>query len=309
MVTKCFWLWYNTIMLRLRRKTIFIWAASLGLILWVVGGTLWYTSLYMTPERRFWAAIGNSMRTTSVTKAVVQDTPNGETTQLNRMTFMPIAYADGKTKIYNRTSTQTSSTIVTRTLNTPTDSFVKYESIDTNEKTEEGSNFDFGNVIDKWASTGAEASAEAGPNQQFAESYIQLIPFANLDHAAAQDFVSKLRATDAYEVDYSLVEEDSENDLTVYSVTVNAKSYVTVLSEVFKKMGFGELAALDPTQYDATSTIKIKLALGGDNTVRKIAFSESQFESYQDYGAQVALETPKDPISYVDLQTRLQSAR
>lgn len=293
-------------MLGIRKKTIFSALILCGAIIFVVAGVLAYTNLYMNKERRFWAAIENGLRTNSVTKEVVQDNPNGSSIQLSRMNFGPNTFVEGKTSVYNRTSTVTSTTIVTRTLTTKDASFVQYEDIQTNEKKDDDSAFDFTDVIGTWAKQ--DTNEETG-KEQLAENFIQLVPFASLDGQVAQDFVKKLREVNAYSVDFGATEEDSKNKLTVYSVTVNAKAYVSVLSEVMEASGFGQLPMLDESQYDATSTIKIKLAIDSANTVRKIAFSESEFESYLDYGASFALQTPDTTISLLDLQTRLQSAR
>ncbi|MDQ2973444.1 MAG: hypothetical protein M3Q79_03110 [bacterium] len=296
-------------MLKTRRKTIFTALVVLALIMWAVGGTLWYTNLYMNKERRFWAAIGNGLRTSSVVKEQIQDSPNGDTTQLSRMSFGSNLYSAGKTKIYNRTSTTTNSTVITETLLTAEKSFVRYNDIDTNEKKEDGSDFNFDDVLGKWAIRSDEAATPEQTKQQLAENFIQLVPFSHLNEKQASDFVARLRATNAYTVDYNTVAEDSDNDLTVYDVTVNAKPYVVILSDLFKEMGFGEVAALDASQYDETSTIKIKVAIDGSNLVRKVAFSNEDFETYRDYGAVIAATIPQDPVSFTDLQTRLQNAR
>ncbi|MDQ3093866.1 MAG: hypothetical protein M3Q70_01665 [bacterium] len=296
-------------MLRTRRKTIFTVLVGLALIMWAVGGTLWYSNLYMNKERRFWAAIGNGLRTNSVVKEQIQDSPNGETTQLSRMSFGSNLYSAGKTKIYNRTSTTTNSTVITETLSTADKSYVRYNSIDTNEKREDGSDFKFDDVLGKWAVRSDEASTREQMKQQLAENFIQLVPFSQLSEKQASEFVAKLQATNAYTVDYNTVAEDSENKLTVYDVTVNAKPYVVALSDLFKQMGFGEVSALDASQYDDTSTIKIKVAIDGTNLVRKVAFSNEDFETYRDYGAVIAANIPQDPLSFTDLQTRLQNAR
>lgn len=298
-------------MIKMSKKRVASLLIVTGLVLGIVSASLWYTRLYWTKERRFWAAIENGLRTSSVVKEVITDNPNGESKINTRLTFTPLAYTETKTETHQRIDTQTSSDVVTRTLTTPKDAYVRYDSIRSNEKKPDGSSFDFSPINGVWAKRDSSDYSENDLKDRLSGAYIQTIPFANLDEATAQEMVGKLRATGAYEVDYQSAAEDHQNNLTVYNATLNARAYVSVLQEIYQKIGFGESSNLDPTQYDDSSSLKIQIAIDGANIVRKVAYPQSgnngpSFESYRDYGAQVVVNpATKSAINFSELQNRL----
>ncbi len=304
----------------------------LGLVIFGVAGYLWYSKIYNEPskktarinaqmEEKFWKTIENGLRTRSVTKETVTSNPNGGTTVRSRMIFEPADYVSTKTTTRQRKTTQVATNIETSTYETPTATYVKYDKIETNDKKADGSDFNFEKAVNVWARQ-ADISAESdeakqAQKEQFAGNLIQLVPFAYLDKASAVELTNKLRAAGAYQIKFK-ESGKVEDGLTGYKVVLNAKAYVTVLSEILKKAGYGELASLDASQYDATSSLDIDIGIDGSNLVRRIGASNSSrssnggnsdFEVYRDYGAMVSVPNVGSAIDFMDLQTRLQEAR
>lgn len=300
-------------MIRFSKKRVAKSLLIFGTLLLVISGSLAYTRLYMTPERRFWSAIENGLRTESVVKEVVTKNPNGTTITDSRLSFAPLVYSETKTATHQRIDTQTSSDVVTRTLTTPKDAFVRYDSINSNEKKPNGSKYDFSSIEGLWAKRDSSDYTETDLLERLSASYIQTVPFANLDLKESNQFIDKLKASGAYEVDFSQTAEDHDNDLTVYTVNLKAKAYVAVLQDMFKQLGLGESTNLDASQYDETSSIKLHIAINGANQVRKVAYpqsgkNDSNFETYRDYGARVPVNPDtQHAVSFSDLQTRMNS--
>lgn len=283
-------------------------AVSASLVIAVVGGSLWYTNIFMSKERRFWTAIENGLKTTSTTKEIVSVSPAASQTHLSRLRLGAQAVVEGRSTIIQRT-TQTTSTVVTSNLVTPSEGFVKYEKIETNEKSADGTDFDFSNVVGRWAAQDASDAESNAQASAFSESFVQLVPIANLNAKDRRDIMNLLKNQNAYEVDFTNTGEDSDNDLTVYDVTLNTRAYVAILREVFARQGLVDLPTLDPNGYDPTSQIPLQIAIDGGNAVRKIGFSDDQYESYSDYGFTNSAVLPTETITYTELQSRLQAAQ
>ena len=285
-----------------------IWVVLAAIVIWIVGGSLWYTKVYMDKERRFWTAIENGLRTTSVTKEVSSTSASASQTQLSRMRLGPQAVVEGKTIVSQKGSDNTS-TVITSNLVTPTEGFIRYDKIETSEKNSSGNAFDFSQVIGQWASQDGAEQEDGAHAQAFAESFIQLIPIGNLDTKARKEVMKALKDQKAYELDLKNVEEDKDAHLTMYTVTLNTRNYVGILQDIFRRQGLAELSALDPQQYDAAGQITLKIGIDSGNTVRRVGFSEEEYESYSGYGLTNEVALPKDTITYTELQTRLQAAQ
>lgn len=280
----------------------------LAVVILAVGGSLWHSKIYFSPERRFWAAIDNGLKTSSVTKEVVREDPNSRQIQRNRYRLGADFSNQGQTLVTEKAVGGSSSTVATSTLATEDTSFVRYDKIETAEKNQNGQAFDFSNVTGLWAAQDDQSTQTSSKAQNLAESFIQLVPFGNLNGTDRAQIIRELKDQKAYDVNFDDVNDNDETGFTVYNVTLNTKAYVTILRDIFAKQGLPTLSALDPEQYDVGASIGLQISIDGSNIVRRIGFNGTEdYESYDAYGVTERITVPKNPLSAGELNSRLQA--
>lgn len=281
-----------------------------GTLLLGVTGYIAYNKLYLTNERRFWAAIENSLATRSVVRSVESGGTGNLTTETTRFNFGTEATVDRTTSVGAKTATSESN-VTTQNILTPTAQYVRYVDITTSEKRADGTPYDFTPIKGVWAKQ-AEATSDEEADRlklSYIQPHVTLAPFGNLRPADRSQILKELKEGGVYEIDYKNVQKQDVDgrDYIVFAAKVKLKSYVTVLQNHFNVMGFGVFPPLNADNYPEKARYNVQFLIDPrDNTVAGIKL-DNQTENYTNYGVNVRAHIPTDAIPLDQLQEGLQS--
>ncbi len=270
-----------------------------------VGLTYFYRHTYSDPRRVFNAMLENSLRTSSVTKQVKQNTEGQTLDQKVRLQLGGRHIAQGMTAL-----TQTgaaSANVTTESLGTPTSDFVRYRSIETDQKNEAGETLDFSQILGVWGRT---ENAETTSGELYNELVLGVIPIGNLSANDRKKLLQEMIELDVYKVEYENVQRGTVNGRPAYnySVKVLPEAYVTLLKSYAIKVGLTHLENINPQNYANAESIEFTVSI--DVLTRRLAsieYGSGRQESYTAYGTEADVSLPTDTVSIEELQSRLQN--
>lgn len=294
-----------TTYLRAQRKMLIL----VGIILLAVLAalTVWYKNIYSDPRRVFDAMLENSLRTSSVTKRITQNDQNQSLEQTIRLQTGETHLVQGMTDL--RQKGLASAKVITESVGTPTDDFVRYRSIETDQKRDDGSSLDFSKVIGIWGTTeaGGKTSGEL-----YNETVLGVIPLGNLPEAKRQELLSLARTLDVYKVEYAKVNRTSANGRPVYEYTVKVlpEAYVAFLKAYAEAAGLTHLRNIRSSDYENATPLEFKVVVDiMSRRLHSVDFASGRTERYLGYGHQVTADKPKDAGSIEDLQNLIQQVQ
>jgi hypothetical protein len=276
----------------------------IGALIAIITSYFWYSQIYMSPERRFWTAINNSMVTPSVVRTLTEGGSGNEVIQDFRFHFAPQRVVENKVQFSQKSAT-VDTYVVTEGIVFPNEQFLRYSAF--RSETDEQSAFDLESVIGLWASetnTDPEESSLSYLGEQ-----VTLAIFGNFDANVRNGFMKQLKEKNVYGSELGLALEDEIDGQTVlnYSVAVSLKDYVSILNESFIAAGYGEFPALNPENYRDGSTVKSNFYVNKrNNTIVGISFGDRQ-EKYSNYGVLKTVESPQADLTIEELQTKIQT--
>lgn len=266
-----------------------------GFVLSIGSGVVAYNKLYLTQEKRFWLAIDNSLRTQSVVKEVQQGGSGNKQIDKVRFSFGANPQVNKTTSISEKSATSDSN-VTTENLQTVSEEFIRYLNISTDQKKEDGSDYDFSSLKNQWAKQESAASEEDAADRKlsFAQLHVTLAPFGNLPTTARREIVNELQKAKAYDIAYEAVtNQDVEGvSYVIYPVKVQTKKYVGVLQQHFIKMGYGTFPPLNPENYPENARVNADfLVRKNDNALAGIVFNGIS-ERYTNYGVAKRVAVP-----------------
>jgi hypothetical protein len=275
------------------------------LILVGIGLNAWYKSIYSDPRRVFNAMLENSLRTTSVTKQVLQEGDDQSLDQKVRLQVGEDHVAQGYTLLSQ--SGLASAKVTTESIGTPTEDYVRYRSIETEQKNQGGKDLDFSQIIGVWGKT---ESSESTSGELYNESVLGVIPIGNLSAENRKKLLNKAEELGVYKVEFQNVNKGSLNGRPTYEYTVKVlpEAYVSFLKTYADMVGLTHLKNVNPANYSNAEAIEFKVAV--DVRTRRLAnitYASGRQEKYTAYGTGVDVALPKDTVSIEELQTRLQN--
>jgi len=282
-----------------------------GVVLLVVAGlgiNAWYSAIYSDPRRVFNAMIENSLTTTAVTKQIRQ---GDDSQSLNQTTHLQVGdehIVRGVTFLSQKGLA--SAEVVTESIGTPTTDYVRYKSIETDQKGAEGNELDFSEVIGVW---GESPGAGQTTGELYNETTLGVIPFGNVHNSEQRDRLMRVVSDrDVYKVEYANVVKTSQNGRPVYEYTVKVlpEDYVTYLKAYASAVGLTHLQNVNPQQYANAEPIEFKVQV--DVLTRRLAgitYNNGRQEQYISYGGYVPVNKPAQTISVDELQDRIQSVQ
>lgn len=295
-----------TSFIRAQRTRIF-WGVVLILVV-VLGVNAWYSAIYTDPRRVFNAMIENSLTTSSVTKQITQ---GDDSQSLNQTTHLQVGdehVVRGITFLSQKGLA--SAEVVTESIGTPTTDYVRYKSIDTDQKGTEGNELDFSEVVGAW---GESPGAGQTTGELYNETTLGVIPFGNVHSSEQREALMRLVSDmDVYKVEYANVTEVTHNGRPVYEYTVKVlpEDYVTYLKAYASAVGLTHLQNVNPAQYANAEPIEFTVQV--DVLSRRLAgiiYSNGRQEQYISYGGYVPVSKPAQTISVDELQNRIQSVQ
>ncbi len=278
-----------------------------SLIIFTVVGIAWWNNIYLRPRNVFEDMLKNNLATKSVTKQT--ETTNGASimNETKQVSFVPEMASRSVLKI-TQPGTDGETEVITESIGTLKTDYSQYLQIDTAEKGEDNKALDYSNVLNTWGRSNPATSP-----QNFQQSILGLVPFANIRSDQRLAIVKKLINEQAYVVDYAGVQpkEIDGYSALVFPVSIDSAKYLSVLIELAKMAGYADLSGLDPSQYQDTPPIEVDMIV--DKRSRKLLevdFKGSdQKEVYSSYGLSMPIQPPENSIAIEELQQKIQEVR
>lgn len=285
------------------QRTRIIWVGIL-LVLLLLGLNAWYRAIYADPRRVFAAMLDNSLRTGSVSKQIVQGDEAQSLNQRVRVQTGEQHVAQSITELSQ--SGLANAQVVTESIGTPTADFVRYASIQTDQKSAGGNELDFSKVIGVWGKAGATGSTSG---ELYNESVLGVIPIGNLPADKRHKLVALAQELDVYKVEYANVVRGTKDGRPTYEYTVKVlpAAYVTLLKVYAEMSGLTHLKNINPQSYESADPIEFKVVV--DVMTRRLAtinYANGRTENYVSYGSKPQVALPNDPVTIEELQLRLQ---
>ena len=289
----------------------FVGAAAL---IFVASGWMWWHYVRSNPERTFYAAIENSLRTPGVTRQVQQDSTGQKLDQRVQLSLGRQHVAHGQTTITQEG--EVNATIKTEAISSPKEDYVRYTAIETTQKSQDGKALDFSKLINLWGKAVPDAQGQQGQSQAgelYNESVLGVVPVGNLRGHDRADVMKFVRETSVYSVDAKKIKRKIENGRPVYAydITVMPEAYIGMLKKFGKAVGLKQLEAVDPASYKDTEPLTFQVSVDvWSRQLSSIVFGGGErTEHMVGYGVVRNVDIPKETIPLEELQTRLQAVQ
>jgi len=274
-----------------------------GILIALVTSYFWYSQLYMTPERRFWTAINNSMATPSVVRTLTEGGTGNLVVQDFRFHYGPQKVVENKV-VYTEKSAVTDTSVETQGIVYPDTQYLRYTQFSDSRNGGQGSNID--DLIGDWAIQAAEDREEA--RISFLSEQVSLVIFGNFSADLRNQMLTTMQEQSVYGDMLDTVLEDvvDGQEVYIYSANVKLKIYAQLLGDAFITAGYGEFPPLNPDNYNDDSAVNSTILVSKkDNSIVGISFGGRQ-ETYSNYGVQKQIEQPQAVRTVQELQTEVQ---
>ncbi|MES2971555.1 MAG: hypothetical protein V4702_04495 [Patescibacteria group bacterium] len=281
-----------------------------GIVILIFSSLSYWHIVYNSPGKVFSRMLKTSLSTVSVTKVISQADESQNLRQAVVLRSQPKPLIRSISVLAQGANGDTK--VTTESISTPLIDFVRYNDIQTNQKNEAGSAFDFKDVVGVWGKTDDSDTSGNGA-QLFNQTLLGVVPFANINKAQRDQLLNQINKNGVYEIDTSKVKRQYVNARPIYTyeVTVRPVAYVTMLKAFAQANGLTQLDQVNPDQYTESSPLTFTFEVDIlSSQLTKIIYSQGQrTETYGSYGARVAINPPESSIPVGELQTRLQKIR
>jgi hypothetical protein len=287
-------------------STAIITAAAALLI--VVSAMVWWHFVYLSPSRVFWGAMQNNLRTASVTKHLT-DTQSGQ--KLDQYIRLQLGGTNATQWLVDLK--QSNSHVLTESIGTPTDGYVRYLKATTNQSHADGSPYDFGNILGVWAKADGQSSDTL--RQLFSQSVLDLgtvpaPPIGNLTPTEQQNIFDFMRAQQVYTPTYSSMKRETRDgrSVYVYDVQVQLMPYVRMMQAFAKNLSLHDLDQSNPAAFQNSDPVKLRFVIdAAAHELREISYPSNNYtQTYSGFGLTKPIEIPTKTITVTTLQQRLQ---
>ncbi len=284
-------------------RTLFL----IGIIMFIGAGAVWWKNIASSPENVFYKALDNSMKTRSIGRFVEQDNGSQKLEQRSSLVTGHNAQVSSLT-----TLTQGEATSVrTQSVGTPTEDFVRYLSIDTDQKGLSGQPLDFNDVVGFWGKSGGAEQDGETRGELFGENVLGVIPVGFVPHEKRAEIINIIKDQVVYEVDFSKTKREIIRGRShyTYDVSVRSDKYIAMLKEFARAVGLTQLEQLDPLSFVDAEPFQFSMTIDGPSRqVVSVAFAGSaRQEAYSSYGHETLITLPEETIPIEELQARLQN--
>lgn len=267
----------------------------------------WWKYIYNSPDRVFWGMVNNSLSTTAFTKSVVQDDGQQKIEQVTSVRTSPMPLANSRTVI-TQGEPQTAR-VVTESVGTPVNDYVRYTTLQTSQKGQDGKALDFSKVLYIWGKSTADPSTTNG--QLYNEAVLGLIPYGNLNARQRADLIDTMKKSNVYF--YNVAKKTKGpmgRTMYVFNVELSPRGYIAALKEFGAAEGLTQFDGIDPAQYQNAQPISVELTVDGwSHLLAETSFGGgSRVEKISGYGSVAALTAApadKDTIPTDKLRERL----
>lgn len=274
-------------------------------------GLLFLNNRNNDPEGTFYRMLEANLNMQGVSRSVTQDsgvqsldqTVLLQTGENNTITGVSeLSQSDG----------QSTTSIKTQSYGTPTEDFVRYTDIATDQTGVEGQDLDFSNVLGVWGRT-SDSPSNKRDGELFGEATLGIVPFGKINAEQSSDLISFIKNNDVYGIDFSSVDRGSKNGRPtyIYHAQIKPTEYILMLKKFGAYIGTSQLDDLSPESFAASQPIEIDFEVDvWSSQLREARFIESQRkEIYGSYGAWYETSEPENTIPVTELQQLLQAVR
>ncbi|MCA1806705.1 MAG: hypothetical protein LC687_02410, partial [Actinobacteria bacterium] len=229
--------------------------------------------------------------------------------QINRLHLGGQAVVSGETTITQ--SGFTTAQVVTEEIGTPERDYVRYTTVETSERSADGSEFDFSDVVGIWGVSQPQPG-QGVQGEAYSEATLGVLPFANLSPSDQKRLYEFTQETQLYKIDYLGIEKIERNGRSTYSypVLLQPEPYVAYLKQLAELQGLTQLENVNPAQFRSVDPVRFTLEV--DILSRQPVFIEygqdDRQEIIRDFGLLQNVDIPKDEetVPANVLQQRLQ---
>lgn len=279
-------------------------ALILSVVLVIASVWAWYAFVYSSPQNVFKRMINTSLATYGVTKVDAQKTEQGTYEQKSQLQFGERNFVEVKTTIEQETDAGKTN-VVTRTIATPTENFVSYDSIDV-APADGAEKQDFSEILKIW---GKQAQDQGG-GDVYSDSVYGAVLFGLLPGTSRDKLTSLINDSNVYKIDYNAVKSEDLDGTAVYvyEAEIEAKNYIKMLKLYDEAMNLSGTEGLDESAYEGAEPLKVRLYVGKkSNQLLRLKYGESQDQRFTGYGIQNDVTVPKDAIERQELEGKLET--
>lgn len=279
----------------------------LGLLLFVGAGAAWWTSVGSNPRNVFYDMLDNSMKTRSIGRHVVQDNGSQKLEQRSHLITGQTAQVNSLTTLSQGAGTS----VKTQSIGTPTEDFVRYVAIETDQLGASGQPLNFDNVIGVWGKSTPAEQGEGTRGELFGENVLGVIPIGFVPYERRVELIKLIDEQNVYDIDYSKTKREVVNGRPqyTYDVVVKSDKYITMLKEFAKSVGLTQLESLDPSSFADAEPFQFSMTVDIlSRQLVSVAFTGSaRTEVYSSHGHETSVTLPDQTIPIDELQARLQN--
>jgi hypothetical protein len=275
-----------------------------GVIIAVITSYFWYTNLYMTPERRFWIAVNNSMATPSVVRTLTQGGSGNQVTQDYRFNFAPQRVVENQV-VYTERSALTDTSVTTEGVIYPTVQYLRYTDF-TNSRSDNQDTANIDEVLGAWAVQESEDEEQARLN--YLSEQVSLVMFGNYEASFRNEVIKEMKNSNVYgeNLKDAIANTVEGESVYIYQIQVKLSKYAELLNRAFVRAGYGEFPPLNPDNYAEDSTVNGELIVSKkSNSVVGVNFGGRE-EVYGNYGVIKDVKRPEASLTIQELQQKVQ---
>lgn len=278
----------------------------LGIVLLAASSYTWWRLVYNAPANVFESMLNNSLRLQGVSRTVEQGGEQ-ETDQVSRLSLVPRPVVQADTTLYQLPDT----TVVTQSIGTPYDDYVRYTRVDTSQTNQDGQAIDFSNILNVWGRAADPFGTGQTDGELYAEAVLGVVPFGDLDPNQRQELLDIMLNQGVYDVDYDNVKRQiiGGRPQYVFPVEIDPEAYIKLLKRYAELTGLNNLSEIDPSVYASAESIPFTLTVDvWSRQLTEISYDTGdRVEKLSGHNASQDVTLPADPISVDELQERLQS--
>jgi hypothetical protein len=276
---------------------------SVGLL--IFSGWYWWNKVYESPTNVFWGMISNSLDTTSLYKSFSissQGATLDESVQL-QLGVRNVAYS-------LVSYTQSAGVVKVAELNTPTDDYLHYIEIKTNQKSSNGQNRNFQPLLGYW---GRETFDQKGTSnfKLYYKTLTGFIAFGDLNPDQRTKLLKFVKDNKVYQFKSSDVQKTNLNGRAVYNykIQLSQVAYLSYIKEFSKIMGLPALDSINPSDYQNSPAVTFKIAVDASSheLSQFVSPDGSNTENYSGFNI-VQPNIPSSPKTTIPL-TELEKLR
>lgn len=280
----------------------------IAVIIGVFTAWFWYKDIYMSPERRFWSAINNSMATPSVVRTLTDGGTGNQVVQSYRFHYAPQTVVENSV-LFTEKSATADTQIETEGVITRENQYLRYTDFK-NKEQEDLKSPDGDSLIGIWASGGESQPASQEAQLNYTSEQVTLAIFGNFSPQFRNEIISEMKSEDIYGIKFDRTAESEVDGRTqvAYQISVKLKAYVELLQKSFIESGLGEFPPLSPENYQEDAKVNGTIIIDKTtNSIVSIDFG-GRTEKYSNYGVIKNVDIPEAKITIDELQNQVQAS-